>query len=65
MKNKLNLVIAGISLIVAIGILLYLVIYQFTHIDMTNARIFVNNWYWYLILMVCFILFNIFYIWKK
>lgn len=65
MKNKLNLVIAGISLVVGIGTLVYLVIYQFTHIDMTNMRIFVNNWYWYLILMVCFILFNIFYIWKK
>lgn len=59
---KIILIIIGIILILVPAI--HLIIYRFSHIDMTTTRIFVNNWYWYIPLIFGFLLIQ-FKIYKK
>lgn len=57
MKIKKILIWIGIvffGLCIAVPIII-LVCYKFSHIDQTSTRIFVNNWYYYLILLVGFL----------
>jgi hypothetical protein len=47
---KVFLIIVAILLILIPGI--HLIIYQFNHVDMTNTRIFLNNWQWYIPILI-------------
>jgi len=51
--KKILQIIGIILVIVPFGRMLY---YSFTHIDMTSMRIFVNNWYWYIPLIIGWLL---------
>lgn len=54
-----------LSIIGFIAILVKLIIYQFSNPDMTNTRIFLNMWPWYIPLIIFFLLANLFQLWKK
>ena len=53
---KLFLIILGLILILVPCI--YLTIYRFHNIDMTNMRVFVNKWIWYIPVLIGLVLIN-------
>lgn len=45
-----------IRILILLGIvsmLIITIVYRFNHIDMTETRLFLNQWYWYLAIIIC------------